>query len=868
MAEIISVGLASDFHLVLSLLLYRLKLNKFKPCLYQRRLSVLQRTKKTIITAVAALFLMGTQAQAITPSPQMIEQFKQLPKSEQERLARQYGIDPSVISGMGANTNAPVENPTIVTPRNAENPVIDQSEDDKVIQSTKSEVRIEALEDKKVNQLKRFGYELFAGSPTTFAPVSDVPVPAEYMVGPGDTINIDLYGKESESYTLTIGRDGAIQFPNIGPISLVGMSFSDVRSFLTEKIELSMIGQSANITMGELRSIRIFVAGDAYQPGSYTVSSLSTITQALFISGGVNKIGSLRNIQLKRAGKTVTTFDLYDLLLRGDASNDLRLQAGDVVFIPTAGGTISVFGEVKRPAIYELRTNETMADVIAMASGLNPGAYPKDSVVERYNDKGVKTVINVDLTEKRGLQTKAKNGDLLHVKSASTRVDNAVTLAGAVIRPGKYQYTDKVRVADLLPSVWGNLTIAADLDYALLVRELNQRGDIEVYQFSLGKAISDPSSTDNLLLKPRDTVLVFDYADRQKLLEPVIEKLKKQSRFGTAAKLVDINGSVRFPGKYPLAVNAKVKELLIAAGGLQEGAYTLAAELTRQNIDDKKGVTIEHVQLSLDRVMQNDTSSNLMLQSRDILTVRTLPDWQETRWVTLKGEVKFPGTYSIQRGETIKDVIARAGGYTDDAALRAAVFLRESVKQKEQQELAKLSDELRREIAAKALTKDTPTVGYADAQLMLNELENVKVVGRLVIDLNALNLGVEEANLDLEDKDVLYVPAQKQIVSVMGQVQHPSSHRYKAGTTFKQYLAMSGGTRKRADEDRTYILKADGSVVMPTSSIWFTSTTPLEPGDTVIVPLDTEYKDSLTLWTQVTSIIYNTAVAISAISGI
>ncbi|WP_028765182.1 SLBB domain-containing protein [Shewanella colwelliana] len=829
---------------------------------------MLQQTKKVIITAVAALFLMGTQAQAITPSPQMIEQFKQLPKSEQERLARQYGVDPSMIStGLGQNS-APLENPEVVTPRKIENKVVDQSEDDEVVQSTKSEAKVESLEEKKISELKRFGYDLFAGSPTTFAPVSDVPVPSEYMVGPGDTLNIDLYGKESESYTLTIGRDGTIQFPNVGPISLVGMSFSDVRSFLTEKIELSMIGQSANITMGELRSIRIFVAGDAYQPGSYTVSSLSTITQALFVSGGVNEIGSLRNIQLKRAGKTVATFDVYDLLLRGDASSDRRLQSGDVVFIPTTGATISVFGEVKRPAIYELKSNETMADVIAMASGLNPGAYPKASVVERYNDKAVKTVINVDLTEKRGLQTKAKNGDLLNVKSASTRVDNAVTLAGAVIRPGKYQYTHKARVADLLPSVWGNLTIAADLDYALLVRELNQRGDIEVYQFSLGKAISDPSSTDNLLLKPRDTVLVFDYADRQTLLGPVIEKLKTQSRFGTAAKLVDINGNVRFPGKYPLSVNANVKELLIAAGGLQEGAYTLAAELTRQNIDDKKGVTIEHVQLSLDRVMQNDTSSNLVLQSRDVLTVRTLPDWQETRWVTLKGEVKFPGTYSIQRGESIKDVIARAGGYTDDAALKSAVFLRDSVKQKEQQELAKLSDELRREIAAKALTKDTPTVGYADAQLMLNELDNVKVMGRLVIDLNALNLGVEEANLDLEDKDVLYIPAQNQVVSVMGQVQHPSSHRYKPGTTLEQYLAMSGGTRKRADEDRTYILKADGSVVMPTSSAWFTSTTPLEPGDTVIVPLDTEYKDSLTLWTQVTGIIYNTAVAISAISGL
>ncbi|HBF45948.1 MAG TPA: sugar transporter, partial [Shewanella frigidimarina] len=322
----------------------------------------------------------------------------------------------------------------------------------------------------------------------------------------------------------------------------------------------SIIGINSSITMGELRSIRIFVAGDAYQPGSYTVSSLSTITQALFVSGGINEIGSLRNIQLKRSGETVSSLDLYDLLMRGDSSGDMRLQSGDVVFIPTAGASVSVMGEVRRPAIYELKHNETMADLLSMASGLNPGAYPKSSVVERYSDKAVKTVVNVDLTEDSGLSTLVRNGDLLNVKSASTRVENAITVAGAVIRPGKYQWTNQTKVADLLPSVWGNLTITADLDYSLLVREINQRGDIEIQRIALGKAIANPNSSYNLLLKPRDTILVFDYEDREALLEPIISKIKNQSRFGDAARLVSINGNVRFPGQYPLTLNANVKE--------------------------------------------------------------------------------------------------------------------------------------------------------------------------------------------------------------------------------------------------------------------------------------------------------------------
>ncbi|ABM00470.1 SLBB domain-containing protein [Shewanella amazonensis] len=827
---------------------------------------MLQQLKRFLIAGVGALVLVGGPVAAITPSPQMIEQFKNLPKAEQERIARQYGIDPSMLSGQA--TQPTIVNPEVVAPRNtgSTTEVVNQSETDAFNQATKTESQIEAREEELEKQLKRFGYDMFAGEPSTFAPVSDVPVPAEYMMGPGDVLNVQLYGKENKNFSLTVGRDGLVQFPDLGPISLVGMSFSEAKNFLTDKIAQSMIGIQANITMGELRSIRIFVAGDAYRPGSYTVSSLSTITQALFVSGGINEIGSLRNIQLKRAGRTVGTFDLYDLLLAGDASKDLRLQSGDVVFIPSVGGLVSVTGEVRRPAIYEIKANDTMADVLNMASGAKPGAYPEASTIERFS-KDVKTVINVDLTQASGLSVKAKAGDLVRVKSTSTRIDNAVTLVGAVVRPGKYQYRNGMRLRDMLPSIWGDLTLNADLDYGLLVREINQRGDVKVIQVSVGKAISGDDSA-NIALQPRDTLMVFDYADRATLLEPVITQLRQQSRFGDAIKLADINGSVRFPGKYPITEGATIKDLLVAAGGLKEGAYTLSAELTRQNISEQTGVTVTHQQLSLQDVLLNDPSANIALQSRDVLTVRDLPDWQDTRWVTIKGEVRFPGTYSIQRGETLKHVLSRAGGLSEDAAPRSAVFLRESVKQKEKTELLKLSDELRREIAAKALTKDTPTVGYADAQNMLKELENVEVLGRLVVDINAIQLGIDEADLKLEDGDALFIPAQNQTVSVMGQVQHPSTHRYKKGFTFDQYLELAGGPRKRADDDRAYILRADGSVAMPGSSYWFSTDEEMQPGDTIVMPLDTEYKDNLTLWSQVTQIIYNTAVAVATISGL
>lgn len=919
---------------------------------------MLQQIKKFIIVGLSATILMGAQAQAVTPSPQMIEQFKQLPKAEQQRLARQYGIDPNMLSGNQAQSQQ-LANPEVVTSREINgNSNFNNNANSNDAQKAKAELKF--TEDSSKLELRRFGYEMFAGEPSTFAPVSDVPVPGEYLVGPGDNIKVQLYGKENKEYDLVISRDGVIQFPELGPIPVMGLSFSELRDSLSQRIKQQMIGIESNITMGQLRSIRIFVAGDAYKPGSYTVSSLSTITQALFVAGGVNEIGSLRNIQLKRNGKLVGSFDLYDLLLRGDASGDLRLQSGDVVFLPSIGGLVSVSGEVRRPAIYELKSNETMADVIAMAAGLKPGAYPKSSSIERYNNKSLKTIINVDLTTEQGQMTQAKAGDVVRVKSASEQYESAITVLGAVVRPGKYQWFSGQKVSDILPSLWGDLSVSADLDYALIIREVNQYGDIEVQQFSPGKAIGAKDARQDLNLQPRDKIIIFNFSDdvqnryelnklvkervekvtslntnnllgsdlfkagfvqldksrltqrseiagvvltdkvesedievvkgvvnkmlanlfddnellklsnqmgRQELLYPVMIKLNNQGRAGAGIQIVAINGQVRLPGVYPLTTGSRVSDLVTAAGGLKEGAYTVRAELTSTRVDDS-GSSTEHHNIELGSALQGNQSANVLLSGRDILTVMTTPDWQETKVVEIRGEVKFPGRYNIRRGETLSQLITRVGGYTEYAYLPSAVFVRESVRQQEQIEIKKLADQLRRDIATRGVSKDGSVVNYSDAQLMLTDLENIKAVGRLVVDLPAISLGIKQADLQLEDADILYVPSTKQTIAVMGEVQHPATHRFKDGLTLDQYLAMSGGARERADTGRTYIIQANGSVLMPSRSSWFSSADQLQPGDTVIVPLDTEYKDNLTLWSQVTGIIYNTAVAISAISGL
>jgi polysaccharide export outer membrane protein len=911
---------------------------------------VLHKSKTMLIASVAALFLLGGQAQAATPSPQMIEQFKQLPKSEQQRIAKQYGIDPAMISGQSSGSQS-IDNPQVVNQRAAE----------KVpVQNTAPE--FDFKQDSQKNELKRFGYEMFAGEPTTFAPVSDVPVPSDYKIGPGDVLKVQLYGKENQEYSLTIGRDGSVQFPELGPIQLSGMSFSEARESLQQRIKQQMIGIESNVSMGELRSIRIFVAGDAYKPGSYTVSSLSSITQALFVAGGVNDIGSLRNIQVKRNGKLVGHLDLYDLLLRGDASGDINLRSGDVVFIPAVGSLVSVTGEVRRPAIYEVASNETIGDVVNMAAGVKAGAYAQATSLERFNDNGLKSIINLDLTTAKDKQLKAKAGDYIRVKNASSQFENSITLVGAVVRAGKYQWREGIKINDIIPSVWGDLAPTADLDYALVVRETNNRGDIEVIQFSIAEAIANGAMKENLLLAPRDKILVFNYDDatlnrfelnklvkqrlakvaalkgdsllnddlftvgfesinftergqlagkalagvvladtdinkqqhavanevsqmlanlfddvelikmsasmsRNELIFPINSKLYQQFGARKGVPIVAVTGKVRHPGLYPLSSESRVSDLIKAAGGLTEGAYIEKAELTRTNTSNASS-GLSHFPIELEGALAGDQVLDIMLQGRDVLTVQTIPDWQEAKSIEIRGEVKFPGTYNIGRGEKLSDVITRAGGLSQYASPNGAVFVRESVRHQEQLEIKKLANQLRKDIASRGVSKDGLQVNYSDAQMMLTDLENIQALGRLVVDLNALSLGITEADLQLENNDVLYVPATKQTVAVMGEVQHPSTHRFKAGFTLDDYLNMSGGSRERGDDSRIYVLRADGSVMMPHNSLWFSDNSEIAAGDTVIVPLDTEYKDNLTLWTQVTGIIYNTAVAISAISGL
>ncbi|WP_156503618.1 SLBB domain-containing protein [Pseudoalteromonas gelatinilytica] len=882
---------------------------------------------------ITFLLLTSASVLAFTPTAAQIEQFKKLPRAQQEALARQYGVDLSTITGKKSSTDQ-IEQESTIQPR---------------LEQEKEQLTDEERFAPKVDEVKPFGYDLFAGEPTSFMPSENAAVPDTYLIGRGDTLNINFYGKESENYEVVVDREGRISIPNLSPVQVAGLTFAEVKELIKAKVEQEVIGIKAFVSVGKLRSIRVLVLGEAYKPGSYSVSSLTTVSHALFVSGGVSDIASLRNIQVKRAGKVVANFDLYDLLINGDSSNDIILKPGDVVFIPSVGSQVAVEGLVKRPAIFELKKGETAAQLLKMAGGLKPQAYAKKAIVERFNNNNMKEVLSVDFSGNQ-INYIPRDGDRIRFNPVSFQYQNSISLIGAVARPGHYQWHQGKHISDVLTSVRGDLLPQADLGYGLLVREVNVAGDIQVFQFDIAQAIVKAAEHD-LELKANDKLFVFsryqqkqaeetalanmalteeqqqqqykvkqwhqyqqrefekyigvtgsvdspklkldnaksiediskgrlgagtkelspeDYAvfSRYSLLKPIISKLKQQASVSVAMQLVEINGHVTYPGVYPLTVNGEVNDLIAAAGGLLESAYTEQAEITR--IMDGDASKVKHIKFNLQAAMLGSNGENIALRSKDSINIFSIPNWQENVKVQLRGEVKFPGVYTIRRGETLSNLLERAGGFSEFAAPNAAIFTREAIRKQEQQQLAKLSEDLRRDIASKSFENSvsSSTLSYDEMNKLLNDLASVEAVGRLVIDLPLI---VEDKQkLVLQDGDALYVPSKRDSISVIGEVNYATSHLFKQGITVDDYIDLSGGLKERAADERIYIIKANGSVKIPSTGSWFAvnDTNTLEAGDTIVVPMNSDYMDNLTLWSTATQIVYQLGVAVAAISSI
>ena len=743
---------------------------------------------------------------------------------------------------------------------------------------TKLKVEIQRLPLTKVGpeSLKSFGYELFSRKISTFAPGTNVPVPSNYLIGPGDQLSVQLFGSQNRNLRLVVGRDGRVNFPELGPIEVIGKTFDVVSSEIEARVARQIIGTQASVSMGNVRSIQVFIMGEVKKPGSYTVSGLSTVTSALYASGGIQPTGSMRDIQLKRQGATVRRLDLYDLLLRGDTSSDVTLLPGDVIFIPPVGATATVDGEVKRPAIYELKGKTSLSALIALAGGLTAEGDDSRISLVRYGQDRRRVAVNVSLGTPEAKSSPIANGDLVRVARLRPTIESGITLEGHVYRPGVTAWREGMRISDLIPSL-DELMSNADVNYILVRRESTTDKSLTILSADLAAALREPGSVNDLLLSPRDRVMVFDFqAGRRLLIDPLLEELRRQSRLDDPTRIVGINGRVKAPGDYPLEPEMRVSDLLRAGGKLDPAAYSGTAELSRFRRADGERQS-ELLQIDLAAILSGNSAADVLLQPFDVLTIKELPEWSTRESVTLLGEVRFPGSYPIRRGETLRSVIERAGGLSTLAFTRGAVFTREELRQRELQQAKELSQRLRRDLAAVAIqTSQASQSGDATqsalaAQALLSQLEDASPVGRLVINLDGvLARGVgSRDDIILRNGDQLIVPKIKQEVAVIGEVQNSTAHLYRAGLSRNDYLSLSGGLTNRADGKRTYVVRADGSVVASTGG-WFGKRGDLniQPGDTIVVPLDTERLPPLPLWQAVTGILYNAAVALAAISSL
>jgi len=734
-------------------------------------------------------------------------------------------------------------------------------------------IRVTKLPLKKLGTaaLKPFGYDLFDRRVSSFAPVTNVPVPADYVMGPGDQVNVQLYGNQNRQLMLIVGRDGRIQFPILGPINVTGQTFESVKSALEARVERQMIGTHASISMADTRAIRVFVLGDAKRPGSYTISGLGTITSALFAAGGVRPVGSLRNIQLKRQGAIVRRFDLYDMLIRGDTTDDVKLLPGDVIFIPPIGSTIAVEGEVRRPAIYETKGETSIAQIVQLAGGLTPEADLGNAALTRIDSAQHRVVLRVDLATAGVKGEPVRNGDNLRVSRLRPKIHAGVLVQGYAYSTGVYAFHPGMRITNILRAV-DDLKPNADLHYLLIRRELPPDDRIVILSADLAAALRAPGSAADMPLMPRDQITAFDLqSSRDRVIEPLIQELKEQSHGGSPEAVVRIEGSAKVPGEYPFEEGMTVRDLVRAGGSLSDGAYERNAELTRYQVVNGDARKAELIEVNLAAVMRGDPTANIRLEPFDNLSIKGVQAWTERDEVILRGEVKFPGKYAIKRGETLRSVLLRAGGLTDFAFSDGAVFTRKELKDREQKELDMLAVRMQNDIAFLALQGAAANqAGAATAlsvgQALFTQLKATKAVGRLVIDLQQTQRGAKYMDVTLRDGDELIVPKKQQEVTVIGEVQSATSHLYRPELSRDDYIAMSGGKTRRADGGRIYVVRANGSVVINNGGRWYNSgNVRIKPGDTIVVPLDAEHLPLLPLWQAVTQIIYNVAIAAAAV---
>jgi polysaccharide biosynthesis/export protein len=655
-----------------------------------------------------------------------------------------------------------------------------------------------------------YGASLFRNPPSTFAPVDSIPVTPEYVIGPGDELLVQAWGQITLDGHYIVDRAGSIYIPQVGAVRVAGLPFAQITAYLHSQLGRMFRDFELNVNMGQLRSIQVVIVGQARRPGRYTVSSLSTLIDALFATGGPNSQGSLRHIELKRRGKLQADFDLYELLRTGNDSKDTQLLSGDVIYIPEAGPRVAVTGSVNTPAIYELKDQTSVDQAIVLAGGLDILASNQQVRIERIDNHHVRSVLDVALAN-RGGDTLLCDGDVLEFTPIVDRFRDTVTLRGNVAVPGRAAWRPGMRIHDLIPN-----------KESLITRDYWKR------RSQLG------SSTIDYLPVPAGTEGTLDVADPSHAPHPAL---------GATSTLSAAAGA-------PSSLFKSRNDILLSAPDI-DWSY---AVIERQ---DKQDLTTRLLPFNLGRaVLDGNESDNLLLEPGDVVTVFSKADinvsqTQQTRYVRLEGEFASSGVYSVLPGETLRQLVIRAGGLTPKAYLFGASFTRESARRLQQERLTEYINQLELQsnqsaqaTSAKAISDVDTAAALSSAsssRALIAQMRQLQATGRIVLESHPDSKGADTLpDLSLEDGDRFVVPDVPGNVNVEGAVYNQNSFLYDPRRRVGDYIWLAGGANRDADKKREFVIRADGSMLnrQYSSGLWgdIFDSVRLFPGDTVVIP--------------------------------
>jgi protein involved in polysaccharide export with SLBB domain len=755
---------------------------------------------------------------------QIIKQIQSsgLPESQLEQIAASKGMQPGEIAKLRARVNAVnakgsakgttdavVKGKDGSSSRSFEGEVSNIANSDQKKTETEADAALQSLKS------KIFGKELFANASTTFEPNLKLATPINYIVGTSDQLLIDIYGYSEVSYNLTVSPEGTINVPYAGIIQVGGLSIEAATARIRSKLTPIYSGlKSGNtklsVTLGNIRSIKVILNGEVMKPGTYTLPSLATAFTALYSSGGPTDNGSFRNIEIIRNGKKIATLDVYDFILNGDLKGNIGLRDQDIINIPTYQKRVEIVGEVKRPAIFEMKPNEDLSKLLEFAGGFTENAYKARIKVLKNTDTERKIE---DVTANEFATYLPKSGDKYFVNEILDRFKNRVSIEGAVFRPGQYELDSTSTVKSLIKKAEG-LKEDAFKNRAYITR-LTDDLNTELISFDVAKVLNGEVA--DIPLKREDVISISSIFD-----------LKEEYK-------VTIGGEVRRPGEFPFSENMSLEELIIKSGGFKESATPQRIEISRRvkNSDatSKSAITAEVFQMNINKSLSIE-AAKFVLRPFDIVTVRSAPGYEVQKQVRVDGEVLYPGYYTItKKDERLSDLIKRAGGltalaYTDGASLkRAGAFENQLDKEKEDQKIQQF----------KKIQKNAKDSSALDIQNLAIRNSFVGINLTRLLDKPG-----SKQDLFLQDGDIINVPIELQTVKVSGEVLSPNTVIYSKGKAFKSYITSSGGFGLRALKSRSYIIYANGAVKSTKKFLLFNNYPVVKTGAEIFVPKEAE----------------------------